>query len=61
MLFVSIVAGRRHPEVFEVHFLDRNPFGKAAGLPSAVRGRPGGEATVRRIDEPQGRWPRAPR
>ncbi len=61
MIFVSIVTGRRDPRVHEVHFLDRDPYGKAAGFPSAVRGGQGGEATVKRTDEPQRRWTRPAR
>ncbi len=60
MLFFSIAAGRRRPERFEVHLLDRNPFGKAAAYPSALRGT-GGEATMKRTDEPQRRRTRAVR
>jgi cold shock protein len=46
MIFCSIAAGRGCPQVHKVHFLDRNPFGKTAGLSAPGQGgqqRGGGE------------------
>jgi CspA family cold shock protein len=60
MIFCSIVAGRAYPQVHEIHFLDRNPFGKPAGLPAPVQGgqqKASGEA--RHADKPPRRWRQA--
>lgn len=38
IIFCSIVTGPQDPRVQQVHFVDRNPFGRVTEMPSPARG-----------------------
>ncbi|WP_207485419.1 cold-shock protein [Arenibaculum pallidiluteum] len=60
VIFCSIAVGAKAPEVVAVHYVDRNPYGKAAGYTPGLPGGSGG-AQVRRTEDSQRRWVRPAR
>jgi cold shock CspA family protein len=56
IIFCSIVTGPQDPRVQEVHYVDRNPFGRVTEMPSPDRGVQEGERSSRPPRNLSRRW-----